>query len=64
MDNKQIKEIDFIKLEQKIEKILQLVKRLEQEKQNLQELVNKRETENNNAIEKINIMLDRIDELL
>jgi len=64
MDNRQIKETDFIKLEQKIEKILQIVKKLEQEKQNLQEAVNKREAEKTAAIERINIMLDKIDELL
>lgn len=64
MDSKQMKEVDFVKLEQKIEKILQLMKKLEQEKQNLQEIVNKRELENSNAIEKINIMLDRIDGFL
>ena len=64
MINKQIAEAEFLILEQKIIKLLDLIEKLKQENQKLVETVSKLEAEKQAAVERINIMLDKIDELL
>ena len=64
MSNKSIAESEFLRLEQKIIKLLELVEKLKQENQKVVERVSKLEAEKTAAVERINIMLDKIDELL
>ena len=59
-----VAEDDFIRLEQKIIKLLELVEKLKQENQKLVETVSRMEVEKTAAVERINLMLDKIDELL
>ncbi len=61
---KQLAESDFNELEKKIEKLLELVKKLKQDNQKLHEVVKNVEMEKNSAIERIDILLDKIDDLL
>lgn len=64
MSNKSIAEADFLRLEQKIIKLLELVEKLKQENQKLVEAISRMEAEKTAAVERINLMLDKIDELL
>jgi chromosome segregation ATPase len=64
MDSEHIAEAELGVLEQKIEKILTLIEKLQKENQNLNEVINRLQTERNAVIDRINLMLDKIDELL
>jgi seryl-tRNA synthetase len=59
-----IAEEEFLKLEQKIEKMLDLVEALKHENQRLQTEIARLSAEKSAVIERINLMLDKIDELL
>jgi FtsZ-binding cell division protein ZapB len=64
MDKVQIPEAEFLELEQKIEKFLTVVEAIKQENQKLKEEINRLQTEKASVIERINLLLDKIDELL
>ncbi|MDH5186362.1 MAG: hypothetical protein ACETVX_04695 [bacterium] len=64
MSDISIAEADFLKLEQKIEKILVLIDELKQENQKQREEITRLEEAKTELLKRINLMLDRIDELL
>jgi len=64
VNKERIAEAEFIALEQKIEKILEMIEKLKQENQKLQEEVNHLNSEKKSVVERINLMLDKIDEIL
>ena len=64
MGNEHVAEAELIALEQKLGKILILIDNLKQENQRLNEEINHLQFEKTAVIERINLMLDKIDELL
>jgi cell division protein FtsB len=64
MSIEHIAETELIVLEQKVEKILALIEKLQKENQTLNEEINRLQTEKTSVIDRINLMLDKIDELL
>lgn len=64
MSDISIAEADFLKLEQKIEKILVLIDELKRENQKQREEITRLEEAKTELLKRINLMLDRIDELL
>ena len=64
MLNKSNPEAEFLVLEQKITKVLEIIEKLKQENQKLNEEINRLQTEKTSIIERVNLMLDKIDELL
>lgn len=64
MANEHIAEAELGILEQKIEKILTLIEKLQKENQKLNDEINHLQTDKTAVIDRINLMLDKIDELL
>uniref|UniRef100_A0A7C6EEB8 Cell division protein ZapB n=1 Tax=candidate division WOR-3 bacterium TaxID=2052148 RepID=A0A7C6EEB8_UNCW3 len=61
---KGIAEAEFLILAQKIEKALALIEKLKQENQQLRAEIERLNNEKKMVIERINFMLDKIDEIL
>lgn len=65
MNNKEIiAETEFSALEQKIERILVILEQLRQENQRLREEIDRLNSQKTATIERINLMLDKIDNFL
>lgn len=64
MSIEHIAEAELIVLEQKVEKIMTLIDKLQKENQTLNQEINRLQTEKSSVIDRINLMLDKIDELL